>query len=102
MIVVMIAIMVAMVMAPGPIFFLFFGCHLAKVASCVAMSLVGPLPVKHYLVVVPDVIVRVVRVVDAIIVMTLRASQACCSQCGSQEKRDDRLQPGTHVFLRKR
>ena len=97
---IVIAIVVRVVMAPGPVFFLFCGRNLAKVASCVSMSLAGPLLVKDYFVIVPDVIVRVVRVVDAVVVMAGRASQACRSECGSQEKRGDRLDTGTHVFLR--
>ena len=100
MIFVAVVIMVRVVVTPCPVFFLFFGRHLSKVASSVPMSLTGPLPVRNYFVVVPNVIVRVVRVVDAVVVMALRASQACCNQCGSQEKRDDRLEPGAHVFLR--
>jgi hypothetical protein len=94
-----IAIVIRVVMAPGPVFLLFFGRYLAKVAACIPMSFIGPLLVKNYLVIVPDVIVRVVRVVDAVIVMAVGASKACCSHCGSQEKRDDGLKPGTHVFL---
>ena len=100
MIFVAVVIMVRAVVTPCPVFFLFFGRHLPKVASSVPMSLAGPLPVKDYFVIVPDVIVRVVRVVDAVVVMAVRASQACRSECGSQEKRGDRLDTGTHVFLR--
>jgi hypothetical protein len=63
------------------------------------MSLIGPLAVEDHFVVVPDVIVGVVGIVDAVVMVVLRAGQTCCSQCSRQKKRDERLESGTHFFL---
>src|SRR5712692_3926049 len=91
-----IAIVVSMVVAPGPVFFLFFGRNLTKVASGIPMSFIGPLPVEDHFVIVPDVIVGVVGVVDAVVMVVLRTGQTRPGQCGSQEKRDKGLETETH------
>src|SRR5258707_2838639 len=93
---VFVAIAVSMVMTPGPVFFLFFGRNLAKVASSVPMSLIGPLPVINHFVIVPDVIVGVVGVVDAVVMVVLRAGQTRRGQCTSQGKGDEGFETGTH------
>jgi hypothetical protein len=58
-----------MVVAPGPIFLLFFGTKLAKIAVRIPMVLARPSLVVDDLIIVPNVIVGVIRVVDAIVVM---------------------------------
>lgn len=65
-IVVAISIAVAAVVAPSPVFLLFFGRKLAKVTVGIAMVLVCPLMVVGNFVVVPNVIVSVVRIVNTI------------------------------------
>ena len=96
-----VAFMVCMVMAPGPVFFLLVGRSLAKVPAGVPMIFIGPLPVVNHFVIVPYVIVGVVGVVYAIVVMTTRASQAWCSQRRSEKKRKEGVKAETHAFLRK-
>jgi len=99
MIFVAVAIRVSVVMAPRPVFFLFFGRNLAKVPAGVAMTFIGPLPVVNHFLIVPDVIVGVVRVVDAIVVMATHAGQACCCHRRSQKKRNESVNAGTHAFF---
>jgi hypothetical protein len=64
-----VAIVVAMVVAPSPIFLLLLRTKFAEVAIAVAMCLVGPALVVDDFVIVPHVIIRVIRVVHAVIVM---------------------------------
>ena len=70
------AIVVAMAMAPGPIFLLLFWPDFAEVAIFVAMIFAGPLVVIHDLIVVPHVIIAVVGVIDPIIMMMFGAGRA--------------------------
>lgn len=63
--VIVVVVVIVMVMPPRPIFFLLFLVELAEVAMRIAVSLSRPAVVVDDLVVVPDVIVGVVRVVDA-------------------------------------
>src|SRR5437588_9042248 len=93
--------MVSVVVAPGPVFFLFFRRDFAELAASIPVSFVGPLAVENHFVIVPYVIVGVVGVVYAIVVMTTRASRACCSQRRSKKKRKEGVKAGTHAFLRK-
>jgi hypothetical protein len=76
MVVVPVMIMVAVVVAPGPVFFLFFRTQLAKIAVVVVMSFIGPLAIVDHLVVIPRVIVGVVRIINTVGVM-LRAPYSC-------------------------
>jgi len=62
-------IMVPMVVAPGPIFFLFFRTQLAEISVGIAMGFVCPAPVIHILVMVPVVIVGIVGIVCPIRMM---------------------------------
>jgi hypothetical protein len=64
------AIVVSMAVTPGPVFFLFFGRQLAKIAIGVAVVFAGPLMVIDHLIVVPYVIIAVVRIVDSIVVVS--------------------------------
>ena len=75
-VVVAIVIMVAVVMAPRPVFLLFFRSQLAEVAITVAMGFVAPATIVDDFIVVPAVIVGVVRIVNSIRMM-LRAGQSC-------------------------
>ena len=58
-----------MAVAPAPIFFLFSGRQIAKIAMWIAVVFTGPLLVIDHLVLVPDVIVAVIRVIDPVIMM---------------------------------
>src|SRR5579864_2465557 len=94
----MVVIMVAMVVAPRPIFLLFLGTKPAKVAIAVAVGLVGPAVVVHDLVIVPHVIVGVVRIVDAVSVMLTRDSCQRRRQRRCQQERSQRVRSTAHVF----
>ena len=63
---VVVMIVIAMVVAPRPVFLLFVGWQLAEIAMPVAVSFAGPLAIVNDLVVAPNVIVRVIRIVNAI------------------------------------
>lgn len=86
MVAIMIVVVVPMVVTPSPVFLLFFGRNLAEVAPGVSMSLIGPSPIENHFVIVPDVIVSVVGVVNAIVVVALGAGHARRGQRSSQEK----------------
>jgi len=75
MFVVSIAVVIAMVVAPGPVFFLFLGRKLSEVSAAVAMGFIGPSVVVNDFVIVPHVIIGVVRVVNPI-GMVLSASDS--------------------------
>jgi hypothetical protein len=80
-----VAIVVPMVMTPGPIFLLFFRTEFPEVAIAVAMRLVGPAMIVDDLVIVPSMIVGVIRVIYPVIVMFTgdsrqRRSQRACQQ----------------------
>jgi hypothetical protein len=64
-----VVIVVAVIVAPRPILFLFFWAKPAEVAIAIAVRLLSPTAIVHNFIVVPHVIVGVIRVVDAIVVM---------------------------------
>jgi hypothetical protein len=64
-----VVIMVAMVVAPSPIFLLLFRAQLVEVTIAVVVRLVGPAVIVHGLVTIPPVIVGVVGVVNAVRMM---------------------------------
>jgi hypothetical protein len=83
---VFIPVMVAMIVAPGPVFLLFFRAEFVEIAVVVTMSLIGPAMVVDSLVVVPDVIVSVVRVIHAVgMVLSASESRQGRGQCSCQE-----------------
>jgi hypothetical protein len=61
-----ITIPVAMVVAPGPVFFLLFLVQAAEISVRVAMGLDCPLVVINNLIVIPNMVIRVVGVISAI------------------------------------
>src|SRR5207302_6001095 len=67
---------VVVVVPPRPIFFLLLRGKPAEIAIRVAVGFGRPLPVVNGLVMVPDVIVGVIRIVDAVI-MVSGASDSC-------------------------
>jgi len=80
-----VVVMVAVVVAPGPILLLLFRRQSAKIPARVAVRLVGPAVIVDRLIVVPHVVVGVVRVVDANVMMFAgdpgqRRSQSCGQQ----------------------
>jgi hypothetical protein len=64
-----VAIVVPVVVPPGPILLLLLRTKFPELAVPVAMRLVGPPAVVDDLVIIPNVIVRVVRVVHPVVVM---------------------------------
>lgn len=69
------AVTVAMVVTPGPIFFLLLGRNVPEVAILVTMVFVRPLVVVADFIVVPDMVVAVIRIIDTIVVMFASDSQ---------------------------
>ena len=69
MVVIFVVIMVAVVVSPGPVFFLFFRAELAKIPTGITVVLGGPLPVVDDFAIIPLVIITVIRVVDSVDVM---------------------------------
>ena len=65
----LVVIVVAVGVAPGPVFFLLLRTQLAEIAIRIAMVFAGPLVVEDDLVIVPDVIVAVIGVIDPIVMM---------------------------------
>ena len=70
-----VAVMIAVVMTPRPVFLLFLWSQFSKVPVTIPMSVIGPSMVVDDFISIPVVIVRVVRIVHAIIVMF--TSYAC-------------------------
>jgi hypothetical protein len=68
-------------MAPGPILFLLSGRQFAEVSMLIAVVLVGPLAVVTHLIVVPNVVVAVIRVVDPVVMMF-----AGCAKYGTRKR----------------
>ena len=65
----MVMVVVAVIVAPGPIFFLFFRRQAAKIPVPVVVCLFGPAVVVDDLVIIPNVVVGVIRIVDANVMM---------------------------------
>jgi hypothetical protein len=61
--------MVPVIMAPIPILLLFSRRQLAKVSMFIPVVLAGPLPVVNHFLVVPDVVIAIVGVIDAVVMM---------------------------------
>src|SRR5579863_5200937 len=78
-------IAVAMIMTPGPIFFLLLGRNMPEVPILVTTIFVLPLVVVADFIVVPDVVITVVRVIDAIVVMFTGGSCNRCRHRGGEE-----------------
>lgn len=70
---------IAVAVAPGPIFFLFSGRQMTEIAIGIAVIFAGPLMVVDDFVVVPDVVVAVVRIIDLVVMMG-----AGRAECGSR------------------
>ena len=77
-------IVIAVTVAPGPIFFLFFGSQLAEIPVFVAMVFARPLMVVHDFASVPHVVVAIVRVINPVMMMfgTGRAYYRRCQRGG--------------------
>jgi hypothetical protein len=76
MIPVVIAVMIAVIVAPSPIFFLFLGRELPEVPMTVTVGFVGPTVVVNDLIAIPGVIVGVIRIIDPI-GMVLGTANSC-------------------------
>ena len=89
-----ILVVVAVTVAPGPVFLLFSGRQLAEVSMFVAMIFSRPRLVIDHFVVIPDVIVGVIGVIDPVVMMCAGGAQhGTCQRgrkkTGSQETRLD-------------
>ena len=67
---------VAVAVAPGPVFFLFFRRNLAEVAVRIAVGFISPTIVITNFLVIPHVVIGVVGIIDAIVVMMF-AGESC-------------------------
>src|SRR5260370_33924606 len=96
-----VAVMVGVIVAPGPVFFLLFRRQLAEIAVAVTVCLLSPAMVVHHFVVVPRVIVGVVRIINTVGVM-LRASDSrqARSQRSRQQQGSQRVRSTNHELLR--
>src|SRR5579863_8925719 len=63
----LVAVVVAMAMAPGPILLLLVGRRFAEVAILIVVVFVSPLVIVDNLIVVPHVVVAVIRIIDAVV-----------------------------------
>jgi hypothetical protein len=79
-------VVVTVTVAPVPVFLLFFGRQLAKIAMGIAVVFAGPLVVVNNFAVVPLVVVAVVGVIDPV-VMVFGAS---CAQDGRRQRRGEK------------
>jgi hypothetical protein len=88
------------VVSPSPIILLFVRRQPLELAMRVTMSLSGPLVVVDNFIAVPNVIVRVIRVVGPI-VMVISAGETCerRGQRSGQQQRTHAMRTTTHVFL---
>jgi hypothetical protein len=91
-----VTVAVAVVVAPGPILFLFFRREFTEVAVRVAMGLSGPAIVVSNFVAVPDVVIRIIRIVDAIIVVLTGNSCQRRNQRYRQKQRTEWVQTTAH------
>jgi len=98
-VVVMISVVVAVVVTPGPVFFLLTGRKLAELAMGIAMGFISPAIVVNNFVVVPDVIVGVVRIVNPVGMMLAGNSGQGRSQRRRQQQRTQGVRTTAHVFL---
>src|SRR5271155_841672 len=91
-------VVVAVGVAPGPVFFLLLRTQLAEIAIRIAMIFAGPLVVEDDLVIVPDVIVAVIGVIDPIVMMMpARHAQHRRRQGGGEKKRSDEMRLAVHA-----
>ena len=96
---VVIMVVVAMIVPPGPIFLLLVWRQFLELPVRVSMGFGGPTVVVNDLVVVPSMVVRVVRVIGPIGVVS--AGDACerRSQCSGQQQRTQAMRTTAHVVL---
>jgi hypothetical protein len=89
-----VVVVIAVIVAPGPILFLLAGRELAEVAGSIVVSLIGPPVIVDDLVIVPDGIVGVVGIVYALVVMFGAGIPCCCSghrRCQQKQARGIRI-----------
>src|SRR5579863_6077197 len=98
--IVLVMIMVAVVVAPGPVFLLLIFVEFAEVAMSIAMGLDCPPVIVADLIVVPHVIVGVVRIVNPV-GMVFSASDPRQGRCqrGRQKQRTQGVRTTNHVVL---
>lgn len=95
----MVVVVLPVAMPPGPVFLLFVWRKLAKIAMRVTVVFPCPLVVIDDLVVIPDVVIAVVRVIDPIVMMRASRAQNGRGQRGSQTERSDQTRVATHFRM---
>src|SRR5450755_1365171 len=92
-----VVVVLAVIVAPIPVFFLFLRGKLAKFAVGIAVIFACPLVIKHHFVVVPHMVITVVGVIGPIIVMRATQAQRRPSQGGAETKRPDKTGLSVHL-----
>jgi hypothetical protein len=73
---ILVMIVIAVAVSPGPVFLLFFGAQFPEVSVFVSMVFPRPRVVVRNLIIVPDVVIAVVGVIDSVVMM-MGAGHAC-------------------------
>ena len=81
------SVVIPVAVPPGPVFFLLSRRNFAEIAIGIATIFMRPLVVINHLVVVPNVVVAVIGVIDAVVMMMgARHAQHGGRQGGGQEQ----------------
>jgi hypothetical protein len=91
--------MVAVAVAPGPVFLLFSGRQPAKITLGIAVIVAGPLVIEDDFVIIPDVVVAVVGVVDPVVMMFASRTQYGKRQSSSQETGTEKARLSIHLRM---
>ena len=94
-----IVIVVAVVVPPRPIFFLFLWRKFAEVSIAIPMRLVGPTVVIDDFVIVPNVIIGVIGIINAVSMMFTGKSRHGDDQRSSEYQKLQRVRNNAHVVL---
>jgi hypothetical protein len=93
----LVVVVVPMTVAPVPVLLLLSGRKLAKVSMFIPVVLVGPLTVVNHLLVVPDVVIAIIRVIDPVVCAT--RAQYGTRQRGGQEKGTEKIRLAMHLEI---
>lgn len=89
-------VVVAVAVAPVPIFFLLLGAQMAEITIGIAVIFDRPLVVVDDLIVIPDMVVVVVRVVDSVVMMPAGHSKHGTGQGGGQKECTEKSRLAVH------
>src|ERR1700735_4975247 len=90
-------VVIAVVVAPGPVFLLLSRRKLAEVAMRITVSFPSPSVVINNLIIVPHVVVGVIGVVNSIGVMLACESGHRCRKCRRQKQGTDGVRTTNHM-----